>query len=408
MNHPPFGVIIAESDQPEPPACDENAYFSPFMELTPIRQWGWPIPEEDLLLIAGPCSAETPAQTLDSCMGAARAGAHILRAGIWKPRTRPDAFPGMGEKALPWIAEAGKEAGLPVCVEVAGARHVELALKAGVDILWIGARSTANPFTVQEIADALTGHDVPVLIKNPVNPDLELWMGALERFHLAGIRRMGAIFRGFSVYKPGIYRNAPMWEIPIELRRRIPDLDILCDPSHIGGRRDLLAGISQQALDLDFNGLMIETHVRPDEALSDAFQQLKGDQLALLLLGLHRRRSSVDDPEFLANLEALRYDIDQLDEEIIALIGHRMEVSREIGHYKRLKDVTILQLDRWKTIFESRILRTMKAGLSESFAREFIQAIHNESLRQQEVVMSHQTAEKSGPNPPDRPNTLKK
>lgn len=355
------------------------------MQVLPIREWGWPIGRDELLLIAGPCSAETAGQTLASCRGAAAAGAQILRAGIWKPRTRPDAFPGVGEAALPWLVEAGKDTGLPVSAEVASARHVELALQAGVDILWIGARSTANPFTVQEIADALRGVDVPVLVKNPVNPDLDLWIGALERVSLAGITRMAAVFRGFSVYRPGIYRNAPMWEIPIELRRRYPQLDIICDPSHIAGQRALIPSLVQQALDLDFQGLMIETHVHPEEAWSDAAQQLTGEALAGMIGRLQRRRPNVDDPDFLANLEALRYDIDQLDEEIIRLLAERMEVSREIGLYKRLNDVTILQMNRWNSIYQSRIERTKVSGLSDAFAREFIQAIHNESIRQQYV-----------------------
>lgn len=358
------------------------------MDTVPVRSWGWPIPPDELILIAGPCSAETAEQTLASCEGAAAAGAHILRAGVWKPRTRPEAFSGMGEQALPWVVEAGRATGLPVSIEVASAHHVEKALEAGVDILWVGARSTANPFTVQEIADALQGTDVPVFVKNPVNPDLELWIGALERLHRAGIRRMATIFRGFSVYKPGVYRNAPMWELPIELRRRFPALDMLCDPSHIAGRRDLIAGIAQHAIDLDFNGFMIETHCDPDHAWSDAAQQLTPAALSLTLAGLQRRRANVDDPEFLANLEALRYDIDQLDEEIIGLLAQRMEVSREIGLYKRLRDVTILQADRWASIYDSRIQAILHAGLSESFACDLVQAIHNESIRQQESVMN--------------------
>ncbi|MBP6184446.1 MAG: bifunctional 3-deoxy-7-phosphoheptulonate synthase/chorismate mutase type II [Saprospiraceae bacterium] len=361
------------------------------MNPTPVRQWGWPIAEDELILIAGPCSAETPEQTLASCLGAAAQGAHILRAGIWKPRTRPDAFPGIGKDALPWIVEAGRETGLPVTIEVATAQHVELALEAGIDILWIGARSTANPFTVQEIADVLRGVDIPVFVKNPVNPDLELWIGALERCWLAGITRLGTIFRGFSVYKPGIYRNAPMWEIPIELRRRFPTLDILCDPSHITGNRSLIPAIAQHAIDLDFNGFMIETHTTPDKAWSDAAQQLNPTDLGELLADLHRRKPTVDDPEFLANLEALRYDIDQLDEEIIRLLSQRMEVSREIGQYKRLKDVTILQMNRWNTIYNSRIQRTIQSGLSDAFARDLIQAIHNESIRQQKGVMREES-----------------
>lgn len=363
------------------------------MDTVPVRNWGWPIPPDALLLIAGPCSAESAEQTLASCEGAAAAGAHILRAGVWKPRTRPEAFAGMGEQALPWLVEAGRKTGLPVSVEVASAHHVEKALETGVDILWVGARSTANPFTVQEIADALRGTDVPVFVKNPVNPDLELWIGALERLHRAGIRRMATIFRGFSVYKPGVYRNAPMWELPIELHRRFPAMDILCDPSHIAGRRDLIAGLAQHAIDLDFDGFMIETHIDPEHAWSDAAQQLTPASLGILLAGLQRRRASVDDPEFLANLEALRYDIDQLDEELIALLAQRMEVSREIGLYKRLRDVTILQSDRWASIYDSRIQAILSAGLSESFACDLVQAIHNESIRQQESVMNESPKE---------------
>lgn len=357
------------------------------MQPIPIRNWGWTIHPDEHILIAGPCSAETEEQTLKSCLGAAEQGAHILRAGIWKPRTRPDAFPGVGEEALPWIVEAGKHTGKPVTIEVASARHVELALKAGVDILWIGARSTANPFTVQEIADVLRGVDVPVFIKNPVNPDLDLWIGALERIALSGVSRLAAIFRGFSVYKPGIYRNAPMWELPIELRRQLPTLDIIVDPSHITGNRSLIGYVAQHAIDLDFNGFMIETHILPEQAWSDAAQQLTPADLGRIMKSLVHRRPSVDDPEFLANLEALRYDIDNLDQEIIRTLGQRMEVSREIGYFKRDNEVTILQMNRWSNIFESRVQTALKAGLSETFARDLIQAIHNESIRQQGGVM---------------------
>lgn len=363
------------------------------MNLVPIRSWGWTIPDNALILVAGPCSAETQAQTMAACVGAAEQGAQILRAGIWKPRTRPDAFRGVGEAGLPWIVDAGRATGLPVSVEVASALHVELALKAGVDILWIGARSTANPFTVQEIADALQGVDVPVFVKNPVNPDLDLWIGALERLSLSGIQRMAAIFRGFSVYKPGIYRNAPMWELPIELRRRLPDLDILVDPSHIAGKRELVADIAQHGLDLDFKGFMIETHPNPDQALSDAAQQLTGDQLGKMLKGFRKCSSSIDDPVFLANLEALRYDIDALDDEIIKLVGHRMRISREIGAHKRDQGVTILQMNRWTTLFNSRIQSALQTGLGEEFARDLVQAIHNESIRQQGRIMNEADVE---------------
>lgn len=367
--------------------------------VIPFRNWGFPIGEGVRLLIAGPCSAETPEQTLMSCRGAAEAGAHLLRAGIWKPRTRPDAFPGIGEDALPWIVDAGRAVGLPVTVEVASASHVELALKAGVDVLWIGARSTANPFTVQEIADVLSGVDVPVMIKNPVNPDLDLWIGALERIHRAGVRRLAAVFRGFSVYKPGVYRNAPMWEIPIELRRRLPSIDMICDPSHICGRRSLISEIAQQALDLDFDGLMIETHIDPDNAWSDAAQQLTPEALVQLMEGLRVKAATSDDPVFLASLEAMRNHIDHLDEEIIHLLRQRMEISRAIGRSKKQRDITILQMNRWNTLFNSRIEQTIKAGLSDSFAREFIQAIHNESIRQQEEMMKQDIGVTVQPQP---------
>ena len=369
------------------------------MEPRPIREWGWSIPPAEAILIAGPCSAETREQTRASCRGAAAQGAHILRAGIWKPRTRPGAFPGVGEIGLPWIVEAGQENKLPVTIEVAHARHVELALEAGVDMLWIGARSTANPFTVQEIADVLRGTDIPVFVKNPVNPDLDLWIGALERCWRAGIHRLAAIFRGFSVFKPGIYRNAPMWELPIELRRRFPSLDILVDPSHITGNRSLIQHVAQHGIDLAFDGFMIETHIDPENAWSDAAQQLTPEGLGETLRALVHRKPTVDDPEFLANLEALRYDIDQLDQEIIRLMSERMTVSREIGRYKRNNEVTILQMNRWANIFESRIQATVKAGLSDSFAREFIQAVHNESIRQQDDVMNQDEV----PNAPAEP-----
>ena len=338
-------------------------------------------------LIAGPCSAETPEQVMESCQGAAEQGAHLLRAGIWKPRNRPGSFQGVGKEGLLWLKEASDATGKPAAVEVASPRHVEDALKAGIQVLWIGARSTANPFTVQEIADALQGTDVPVLVKNPINPDLDLWVGAVERIAQAGVSRIALIHRGFSTYKPAPYRNAPMWQIPIEMRRRHPELDIICDPSHICGSRDLLAEVSQLALDLDFDGLMIETHPRPDEAWSDAAQQVTPARLGALLAPLIARQQESADPDFLANLDALRFDIDRLDHEIIDLLAKRMTVSMEIGRYKNRQGVTILQVNRWSKIFDSRVQYTIDAGLSGEFAAEFIQAIHNESIRQQLKVM---------------------
>ena len=362
------------------------------MNFINIKDWGAPLAQpREPLLIAGPCSAETEAQVLASCRGAAAQGAAILRAGIWKPRTRPNSFEGVGAVGLPWIVAAGKETGLPVTIEVAKARHVELALKAGIDILWLGARTTVNPFAVQEIADALRGADVPVLVKNPVNPDVDLWMGAIERIHGAGIEKLAAIHRGFSVSRSTPYRNLPMWEIPIELGRRLPQLEIICDPSHICGRRDLIAGVAQKALDLSFAGLMIETHIEPDAAWSDAQQQLTPLALGQTLDQLILRRSDTDNQEFLANLEALRYDIDHIDRELIQLMGKRMEVVREIGRYKKANDVTILQMNRWTRIFDNRVTATIAEGLSSEFAQAFIQSIHNESIRQQTEVMNEKS-----------------
>ena len=358
------------------------------MKLIKINKWGFDISTERPILISGPCSAETEEQVLKSCLGASKHGASILRAGIWKPRTRPDSFEGVGKIGLPWIKTAGEITGLPVTIEVANAKHVDLALKAGIDIFWIGARTSVNPFTIQEIAEALRGVDIPVLIKNPVNPDLELWIGAIERLYKSGINKMAAIHRGFSVYKPKPYRNLPMWEIPIELRRRIPDIEIICDPSHICGKRSLLLDISQKALDLEFDGLMIETHIDPDHALSDAAQQLTPDDLGKLLGNLIRRDPIGKDPDFLANIEALRLDIDTIDTEVIELIAKRMEVVHEIGKYKKENGVTILQMNRWNEIFDNRVMKTIEAGLSKEFAHAFIQCIHNESIREQTELMN--------------------
>ena len=358
------------------------------MEVKKSCAWGIGKESGVGLLIAGPCSAETPEQVLSSCRGAVENGSHILRAGIWKPRTRPGSFQGYGREALPWLKEAGKELGRPIAVEVANAKHVEEALEVGVDILWIGARSTANPFTVQEIADALKGVDVPVLIKNPVNPDIELWQGAVERIYRAGIHRIALIFRGFSVYNPGIYRNAPMWHIPIEFRRRHPEFEILCDPSHIGGKRELLLPIAQKAIDLEFDGFMIETHCCPEEALSDAPQQVTAGGLGDLLQRLVRRKATSVDPDFLANVEALRYDIDRLDQDLIEYLAKRMEVAEEIGRYKKHGGVTILQQERWSGVFRERMKMALAAGLSEEFVREFMQVVHNEAIRRQMQVMN--------------------
>ena len=339
-------------------------------------------------LITGPCSAESPEQVMSVAKEIAANGhANVLRAGIWKPRTRPDSFEGMGEIALPWLIEAGKETGLPVTIEIANRHHAELALKAGVDILWIGARTTVNPFAIQEIADFLQGVKIPVMVKNPVNPDLELWIGAFERLEKAGITDLVAIHRGFSVYKHPKYRNVPTWELPIALRERLPDLPIICDPSHITGRRDLLLEVSQKAMDLNFDGLMIETHPNPDKAWSDAAQQVTPDGLKDILSQLILRTrdfSSIDT----GAIDELRLKITNLDDRLFDILSARMNMSEEVGRFKLQHNITILQQERWIKIIESRLSKSDNYQLSERFIRQIMDAIHQESIRHQTKVMN--------------------
>jgi chorismate mutase len=339
-------------------------------------------------LIAGPCSAETEEQVMQTCQQIAASGqASALRAGIWKPRTRPDSFEGLGEEALPWLIEAGKSVGLPVAVEVANRTHAETALKAGVNILWIGARTTVNPFAVQEIADVLKGTNVPVMIKNPVNPDLELWLGAFERFEKAGLTDLVAIHRGFSVYKHPKYRNVPSWEIPIGLRERRPDLPLICDPSHITGNRTLLHEVAQKAMDLNFDGLMIEAHVIPDEAWSDAAQQITPYILNELIHKLILRSGEVS--ESAADLlREMRAKVSNLDDRIFELIAARMQISDEVGQLKRENNITILQQEHWAKIIHERLERDGEYGLSKDFIRKLMDAIHQESIRHQVKVMN--------------------
>lgn len=336
-------------------------------------------------LVAGPCSAESQEQVYATASELSKnPNVKILRSGIWKPRTRPNSFEGRGEIALPWLAKAAKDFGFLSATEVANTHHVELCLKNNIDILWIGARTTVNPFTVQEIADALSGVDKPIFIKNPVNPDIELWVGAIERIYNAGINKIVAIHRGFSTAEKNGYRNTPMWEIPIELKRRFPNLPIICDPSHIGGKRDLLLKISQKAIDLDFNGLMIETHLDPDNALSDAQQQITPLQLTQLLEKLiYKEKAGLISSEN-EELIKLREQIDELDEKIIQLLANRMDISQVIGGYKKGHQMTILQLERWIHIFESRTKQGMELGLSERFLQNFLQGLHKESIKRQE------------------------
>lgn len=339
-------------------------------------------------LITGPCSAESPEQVMSVSKEIAKNGhAHVLRAGIWKPRTRPDSFEGMGAIALPWLVEAGKETGLPVTTEIANRHHAELALKAGIDILWIGARTTVNPFAIQEIADVLKGVDIPVMVKNPVNPDLELWIGAFERLEKAGIKELAAIHRGFSVYKHPKYRNVPTWELPIALRERLPDLPIICDPSHITGRRDLLLEVSQKAMDLNFDGLMIETHPNPDKAWSDASQQVTPEGLKSIIDNLILRSKEISSSD-LSVLEELRHKIANVDDRLFDLLSARMSMSEEVGIFKREHNITILQQEHWTRVIASRLNKSDDYKLSERFVRQIMDAMHQESIRHQTKVMN--------------------
>lgn len=338
-------------------------------------------------LIAGPCSAETEEQVLETAHGLAGSGIDLFRAGVWKPRTRPGAFEGTGTPALPWLRRVKQETGLRTTIEVANGNQVYEALKHGVDVLWVGARSTVNPFSVQEIADALRGVDVPVLVKNPVNPDLDLWIGAIERIRNAGVSQIGAIHRGFSAYAKSKFRNAPYWEIPIELRRRMPDLPLICDNSHICGNREDLLEVAQQALDLNYNGLMTEVHPAPDAAWSDAKQQITPFIYKELINSLVVRRETTDNAEFLENIENLRHKIDEIDLELLNLIARRMRVAEDIGRYKQRNNISILQTTRWNEIMEKGFEQGRARGLNDEFIERFLSAIHQESIAHQQTVM---------------------
>ncbi len=340
------------------------------------------------LAIAGPCSAETEEQVMQTAGQLKEMGIKIFRAGLWKPRTRPNAFEGVGKLGLPWLKRVKEEFGLLTTTEVANVKHVYAALKAGIDILWIGARTTANPFAVQEIAESLKGVDIPVMVKNPVNPDTELWIGALERLNNAGIIKLAAVHRGFSIYSQTFYRNHPQWQIPIELKRRIPRLPIITDPSHICGNRDLLFEISQKAMDLNFDGLFIETHINPDKAWSDAQQQITPKKLKELLGNLILRKADVENAVLMTTLEELRHDIDKYDDRLVKLLEDRMAVSRKIGAYKKKNNITILQTSRWDEILRKRIEEAGKLGLSEEFIVKVFRAIHQESINHQTKVMN--------------------
>ena len=343
------------------------------------------------LIIAGPCSAETEEQTVETCRQLADSGlVHMLRAGAWKPRTQPGCFEGSGLLGLSWIAKAKQQTGLPAGVEVATSKHVESALEFGMEMVWLGARTVGNPFSVQDVADALRGSDVLVLIKNPMNPDLELWSGAVARLLNVGLKpeQLGLIHRGFSFYGHGAYRNPPMWHLALEMQSRFPDIRMICDPSHICGNRHRISEISQKAADLRYDGLMIESHIDPSKALSDASQQLTPAALISLLNTIRWRKSSVDNPEFTDALDKLRGRIDQIDTELFELLSRRMKISERIGEVKKANNVAILQGSRWSSITERITLQAGELNLNPEFVKTILEAIHIESINRQNEVMN--------------------
>ncbi len=364
------------------------------LQVEPLSNWLKPRNENEPLIIAGPCSAETEEQLMATARLLAQTGKiAALRAGIWKPRTRPGEFEGIGSIGLEWLNRAKQETGLPITVEVANAKHVEEALAAKVDILWVGARSTVNPFTVQEIADALKGVDIPVMVKNPVNPDLSLWIGALERINGAGITKLAAIHRGFSSHEKSAFRNEPMWELGIQLKTACPELPVICDPSHICGNRELIPYISQKALDLDMQGLMIESHMDPSVAWTDAKQQLTPAALADLIAHLTLRHPEPQDGVVADKLVEFRKQIDNIDDQIIRKLAERMTVVNKIGEYKRDNDITILQVNRWDEIIHKRADFAKALKLDLDFTTKFLELIHNESIRKQTEIMNAKPAE---------------
>lgn len=352
-------------------------------DIKPIKFCG--VDSKRPVVIAGPCSAETEEQVMETAKDLAKNGVRIFRAGIWKPRTKPGGFEGVGSAGLTWLQEVKKETGMLVATEVANKQHVEEALNAGVDVLWIGARTSANPFAMQEIADSLVGADVPVLVKNPVNPDLELWIGAMQRIYNAGIRQIGAIHRGFSAYGKHLYRNMPQWHIPIELRRRMPELTLICDPSHIGGKRELVAPLSQQAMDMGFDGLIVESHCDPDSAWSDKSQQVTPEVLNFILNMLVVR----DTTQTTESLTLLRQQIDQIDNDLLEALSKRMRISREIGQYKKEHSMPVVQTGRYDDILNSRAAAAEELGMNGDFMKTVYQAIHEESVRQQIEVLNN-------------------
>lgn len=365
------------------------------LNIQPLSSWI--TPRKEPLLIAGPCSAETEEQLVATAHLLANTGrVTALRAGIWKPRTRPGEFEGIGSIGLKWLNRAKEETGLPTAIEVATGKHVEEALNAGVDILWVGARSTANPFTVQEIADALKGVDVPVMVKNPVNPDLSLWIGALERINNAGITKLAAVHRGFSSHEKSAFRNEPMWDLAISLKTHAPELPIICDPSHICGNRELIGYIAQKALDLDMQGLMIESHIDPSVAWTDAKQQVTPAALIEIIDRLTLRKPEIKGVELQDKLTELRNQIDKIDDLVIQKLAERMQIVERIGSYKKENGITILQVNRWDEILSKRTTYARALNLNTEFAEKLLELIHSESIRKQTEIMN-KTAESQQP-----------
>ncbi|MCX2745001.1 bifunctional 3-deoxy-7-phosphoheptulonate synthase/chorismate mutase type II [Mangrovivirga sp. M17] len=356
------------------------------MDIKPIETWGSKTNKP--LIISGPCSAETEDQLLDTCKQIKQLGINVMRAGVWKPRTRPNSFEGIGTEALQWIESVKNELNVEFAIEVANPQHVEEALKHNIDILWIGARSTVNPFTVQDIADSLKGVDIPVLIKNPINPDLALWQGAIERIAGAGIERIGAIHRGFSSFQQSKFRNEPMWQLPIELKRLMPQIPMIGDPSHIAGERDLIYDLSQKMLDLNYDGLMIETHRNPNQAWSDAKQQVSPQQLKEIIQVLNTRIPNTDDESFTNKLEDLRGRIDQSDRELLEAIANRIRLVEKIGDYKKENNVAVFQVKRWDEVYRSREKWGEALGLNSDFVKELVKLLHTESIKTQTRIMN--------------------
>ena len=356
------------------------------LDIVPLEKWL--NVKEAPVVISGPCSAESEEQVLSTAIEISKIpNVKIFRAGIWKPRTRPGLFEGVGTKGLVWLQKVKEQTGLLTAVEVANPEHIDLALKYNVDILWIGARTVVNPFSLQELANSLIGVDIPVMVKNPVNPDINLWIGALERINLSGIKRLVAIHRGFYFFDKTPYRNAPMWEIPIELKRMIPNLPVICDPSHICGEREMLLDVAQKALDLEMNGLMIESHIDPDNALTDPQQQITPENLSRLISSLIVRKKE-GNIDFESKLEELRTEIDKIDAELINILSRRMGLIDEIGKYKKDHDITILQLKRWSNIVEGRLKTGLKSGLKREFLQKLLEIVHIESIQRQTEIYS--------------------